>query len=209
MTSHKMGKTISLFIISYIVIGGLLPKIVFGQGESAVPFLLIAPNARADGMGEAGAGLADDASAVHWNPAGLAFQVGQEISLTHSNWLPAFQQADLFYDFLTYRNHIDELGGTISASITYLNLGEFTITRDDPTPLGTFKAYETAITGGYATKLSADLGIGLNLRLIHSSLANINVQGQDRKGVATTMSFDIATLWRPSAFEQRFSVGLN
>ncbi|MBI3189675.1 MAG: hypothetical protein HYZ33_03410, partial [Ignavibacteriales bacterium] len=57
----------------------LAPTVVRAQaGGSAVPFLLIAPNARADGMGEAGAGIADDASAVHWNPAGLAFQRGRE-----------------------------------------------------------------------------------------------------------------------------------
>ena len=54
---------------------------------SAVPFLLIAPNSRAGGMGEAGVALADDATALYWNPAGLAFQEGSEISISHANWL--------------------------------------------------------------------------------------------------------------------------
>ena len=49
-------------------------------GTSAVPFLLISPDSRASGMGEAGAGLADDAGAVYWNPAGLAFLNGGEVS---------------------------------------------------------------------------------------------------------------------------------
>ena len=47
---------------------------IFGQGEAAVPFLLIAPGARAGAMGEAGVATADDATAIFWNPAGLAFQ---------------------------------------------------------------------------------------------------------------------------------------
>jgi hypothetical protein len=191
---------------------------LFAQGESAVPFLLIAPNARADGMGEAGGALADDASAVFWNPAALAFVPGQEISLTHSNWLPQFQQSDLFYDFLSYRNRIDDWGGTFSASVTYLSLGEFNETGPGgPQVLSTFKAYEVAATVGYATKVFSDLGLGFNLRYIHDVLAPFNVQGQDRKGIASAVSFDVATLWKPQnlslpfigAVGDRLSMGLN
>lgn len=44
----------------------------FGQvSRTAVPFLLIAPGARAGGMGETFVAIADDATATHWNPAGL------------------------------------------------------------------------------------------------------------------------------------------
>jgi hypothetical protein len=90
------------------------PPRASGQGESAVPFLLIAPNARASGIGESGTGTADDASAIFWNPGALAFLKGQEVSITHANWLPQFQQPDLFYDYLNYRQRVDDIGGTIS-----------------------------------------------------------------------------------------------
>jgi hypothetical protein len=158
-----------------------LPATVHAQGEAAVPFLLIAPNARADAMGEAGGGLADDAAANFWNPAGLAFQFGQEVSLTHSAWLPQFQQSDLFYDYLAYRNELKDVGGAFGASITYLSLGEFVETSPDgPEPISTFRAFEMAATIGYATKVWSDFAVGFNLRYIHSSLAPFNVQGQDR-----------------------------
>ena len=39
--------------------------------QTAVQFLLIAPGARAGGMGETFVAISDDATAVHWNPAGL------------------------------------------------------------------------------------------------------------------------------------------
>lgn len=39
--------------------------------QTAVQFLLIAPGARAGGMGETFVAVSDDATAVHWNPAGL------------------------------------------------------------------------------------------------------------------------------------------
>lgn len=212
MAFKKSGRVSALVLFALLVAGTFIPRSLFAQGESAVPFLLIAPNARADAMGESGAALSDDASASYWNPAGLAFQLGQEISLTHSAWLPQFQQADLFYDYLAYRNHLEDWGGTVAASITYLSLGEFNETKDDPTIINTFRAYELAATLGYATKVSDDLGIGLNLRFIHSSLAPFNVQGQDRQGVASSVSFDIATLWKPTGLGDigdRISVGLN
>lgn len=209
-SQKRMGP--ALLIAALLSLAVAVPDVALSQGESAVPFLLIAPNARADGMGEAGGGLADDASAIHWNPAGLAYQRGQEVSLTHSNWLPQFQQADLFYDYFSYRNHIASWGGTVSGSITYLNLGEFNITTISPEVEGTFKGYEVAVTAGYATQLFSDLGLGMNVRYIRSVLAPFDVQGQGREGVGSSVSFDIATLWKPQALgpiSDRFSLGLN
>lgn len=212
MGRSRFSKTLISTIAALLAGMFLFPAGGFAQGESAVPFLLIAPNARADGMGEAGAGLADDVGAIHWNPAGLAFLRGQEMSITHSNWLPQFGQSDLFYEYLNYRNHIEGVGGTISASVTYLNLGEFNITGEQgPDVLGTFKAFEFAVTAGYATMVLENLGVGINLRYIQSSLANFDVQNQGRKGVGTSVGFDIAAMYKPSIFglADRFGIGLN
>jgi hypothetical protein len=192
----------------------------FGQGgTSAVPFLLISPNSRASGMGEAGAGLADDAGSVYWNPAGLAFLQGSEVSITHANWLPQFHLADLFYDYLNYRQDIPEWGGSIAGSVTYLNLGEFTITNETgPLPIGTFKAFEVAATVGFGTTISENWGIGMNLRFINSSLSPIGTGTEQGNGIAYDMSFDIATLYKPKTLVlpftdldigDRFSVGAN
>ncbi len=217
MASFGHGKRMFLAALALLGMIFITTHSVNAQGESAVPFLLIAPNARADGMGEAGGALSDDGSASFWNPAGLAFQKGSEVSITHSNWLPQFQLSDLFYEYLSWKDHIDDIGGTISANIIYLNLGEFVETDEFGNQLSTFKAYETAITAGYATKVLSDLGLGFNLRYIHSSLANFDVQRQGKKGVASTVSFDIATLWEPKNLElpllgnieDRLSIGVN
>jgi hypothetical protein len=218
MISIRRGKTVAPALIVVVLLALIAPCEIFAQGESAVPFLLIAPNARADGMGESGAALSDDGSASYWNPGGLAFETGQEVSITHSNWLPQFQLSDLFYEYFAYRNHIESIRGTISASVIYLNLGEFNRRDEFNNDLGNFKAYEFAITAGYSTKIINDLGIGLNLRYIHSSLDPSESQEQPgSKGVASTVSFDIGTLWHPSHIvlpglgdiEDRFSIGLN
>ena len=190
---------------------------VSAQGEAAVPFLLLAPDSRAGGIGESGSGLADNSAAIYWNPAGIAFLTGSEFSFTHSNWLPAFN-LDLFYDYATYRQYIEDLNGSITASVTYMNFGEFVRTSSNsPDPIGTFKSFDAALTLGYATKLSNNWGLGLNFRLIHSRLADKPTEAEQGKGVATSVSFDVAAMWRPEHFEvpllgdlgNQFSIGMN
>jgi len=197
---------------------GLFAKVSYAQGEAAVPFLLLAPDSRAGGIGESGSGLADNSAAIFWNPAGIAFLSGTEVSITHSNWLPQFN-LDLFYDYLTYRQYIEDISGSITASITYMNFGEFVRTAEDsPDPIGTFRSFDAALTLGYATKLSNDWGLGFNFRIIHSRLSDQSVGEEQGSGVATSVSFDIASMWRPEKFVLplideniggKFSLGFN
>ena len=57
-----MKTLISLFMVSIMFLA--LPKINYAQGEAAVPFLLLAPDSRAGGIGESGTGLADNSAAI-------------------------------------------------------------------------------------------------------------------------------------------------
>src|SRR4030066_508493 len=60
-----VGLTImSLFFVN-------LNELKASTSQSAVLFLRIAAGARAAGMGESFVAIADDATATHWNPAGL------------------------------------------------------------------------------------------------------------------------------------------
>ncbi|HPN38404.1 MAG TPA: type IX secretion system outer membrane channel protein PorV [Melioribacteraceae bacterium] len=209
-----MKKTLLLLVLGLMTIG---LNNVYAQGETAVPFLLLAPDSRAGGIGESGTGLADNGAAIFWNPAGLAFLSGSEVSITHSNWLPQFN-LDLFYDYLTYRQYMEEVDGTVSASITYMNFGEFARTNSSSSDvIGTFTSFDAALTLGYATKVSNDWGLGFNFRLIHSKLSDKPTEQEQGSGVATSVSFDIAAMWRPEKlyipfigdFDNRLSIGMN
>jgi len=205
-------------IIFFLIIGFVFNSIAIkAQGEAAVPFLLLAPDSRAAGIGESGSGLADNSSAIFWNPAGIAFLSGSEVNLTHSKWLPQFQ-LDIFYDYLTYRQYMEELDGSLTASITYMNYGEFIRTSSaSPDPIGKFRSFDAALTLGYATKLSSDWGLGLNFRLIHSRLSDKPTENEKGTGVATTVSFDIGAMWRPEKlslplignYDNSLSIGFN
>jgi hypothetical protein len=193
---------------------------LFAQGESAVPFLMIAPGARAGGMGEAGVALAQDATAIFWNPAGLAFQYTDpevdyrgEVSLMHAKWLPQFNFSDLFYDFLAARYYFDEIDGMVGLGITYLNLGSNTWTGEGGEVLGQFESFEYAVTASYATRLQDNLGLGINVKLIQSNLTPdyVDVGAENQGGNATSFAVDLGVLWHPDYefLDKKLSLGAN
>lgn len=202
-------KRIFIFLTLFTMVLGYVNR-VNAQGEAAVPFLLLAPDSRFAGLGESGTGLADNSSAIFWNPAGIAYQTGSEIGITHANWLPQFN-LDLSYDYVTYRQYIDAIDGSVTASLTYMNYGKFQRTgSNSPDVIGTFNSFDIGATVGYATKLSEDWGIGFNFRFIYSNLSDQPTENEVGSGVASTVSFDVAAMWRPQDFlDGNFSVGAN
>jgi long-subunit fatty acid transport protein len=208
----EMNKYIKTLIFTALLIGFGSASTVAQVGITSVPFLQIEPDSRAPGMGNAGVAIADNASAVFWNPAGLAFQTGTQIAFTHANWLPNFN-TDLFYDYLVGKTHIEGIG-TIGGHITFLNLGEQIRTSEDGTELGRFTSYELAAGASYAFKLTDNFALGTGFRFIYSRLTpNIDVGGQTAKA-GTSVGVDLAALYRSDDFElmnrrAQFSAGFN
>ena len=186
--------------------------------STGVPFLLIGPNSRFGGMGETGTAISDDATAMHWNPSGLAYQkIGTEVNFTHSPWLAGLNLGDLFYDYIAGKKYIKSINGTVGASLTYLNIGEVIYTDEfgNLDPGRNYKAYEMAFAVSYATKLSKDWAGGITGRFIYSRLSPTNLQVGNEKGTGTgiSASFDLSGMWRPikgpKFLANKFSIGTN
>lgn len=166
--------------------------------QTAVPFLQIAPDSRAAGMGNSGVALADNANASFWNPAGLAFQRNTEIGLTHANWLPQFN-ADLFYEYLVGTYYVPGVG-TFGGHVTFLNLGESEL-RDGPGDQGfrgEFRSYDFAGGVSYGVKISEQLAFGTGVRAIYSNLSPST--NEVSSGTGFSASFDLAALYRTKPF---------
>lgn len=188
------------------------------SNSTGVPFLLIGPNSRFGGMGETGTAISDDATAMHWNPSGLAFQkIGTEVNFTHSPWLAGLNLGDLFYDYIAGKKYIKSINGTVGASLTYLNIGEVIYTDEfgNLDPGRNYKAYEMAFAVSYATMLSKDWAGGISGRFIYSRLSPTDLQVGNEKGTGTgiSASFDLSGMWRPlkgaKFLAKRFSIGAN
>ena len=205
-----MKKVLSSLFLIVLVISFAKP-INAQVGITAVPFLQIEPDSRGAGMGNTGVAIADNASAIFWNPAGLAFQNQNQISITHANWLPAFN-ADLFYDYLVGTYHVEGIG-TIGGHITFLNLGEQTRTDEAGLELGRFNSYEITAGLSYGFQLSDNFALGTGLRYIYSSLADGSVSGQ-QINPGSSVGLDLAGLYKSNSFtvanrEARINAGFN
>lgn len=162
-------------------------------------------------MGNAGVAVADNANAMFWNPAGLAFQKNTQAGLTHSNWLPEFD-ANLFYEYLVGSYHADGIG-TFGGNVTFLNLGQTEIRDETGQEIGVTNSFQLAVGTSYGLKVSERLGVGTSLRFIYSKLASGQLEGAG-DGAASTIAADFSALYRTEPFslgdsDATFSAGIN
>ena len=210
-TAH-VTRGLSFLFAFFLLAGGTLVRSARAQvGGASVIFLMIEPDSRAAGMGNAGVALADNANAIFWNPAGLAYQEGTEAGLTHSNWLSELD-AGLFYEYLVAKHRVGDLG-TFGAHVTFLNLGEHERRDEFGDVTGNFRSYDLAAGLSYGKKLSDHFSLGGGARLIYSDLADGTINGQ-QTNPGVSVGVDLAGLYRTSSFrlagtDATFSAGFN
>ncbi len=189
----------------FTLLGGLLLVASFATaparaqiGGAAVVFLMIEPDSRAAGMGNAGVALADNANASFWNPAGLGFQEGASVGITHSNWLPEFG-ANLYYEYAVGKYHAPKIG-TFGAHVTFFNLGKHDCVDQFGESCGQFRSYDMAAGLSYGKKLTDNLAIGTGARIIYSSLATGIEVGGGTARAGVSAGVDLGLLYRSDPF---------
>jgi len=157
-----------------------LPFIVYGQSgdynkvaTTAAQFLKVEVGARALAMGGCFGALANDASALYWNPAGIAQLSKLEISLTHSRWI-----ADISNGFAGLVLPVDR-NNIVGLSFQYQTMDEMEQTTIEQ-PKGTglyFNARDLAIGISYARPMTDYLHFGMTAKMIHQSIWNETAMG--------------------------------
>jgi hypothetical protein len=196
----------------------LLPSLAFSQAlgpggtntngasstqiPTAVPFVLITPDSRSGGMGEAGVALSPDVNANFWNPSKLAFIEGDnDLSASYSPWLRNLVP-DVSLSYLSYAHRLDERN-SFGLSFRYFNLGSIEETTSNPEqgPIGTYSPNEFSFDGSFARKFGDNFSLGLSLRFIHSGLANGAFLGDQQIKAANAVAADISLFYKKSLQE--------
>lgn len=137
---------------------------------TAVPFLLISPDARSAALGDAGAATPNDVNAIHWNIAKSSFNNRKgAFSLSYTPWLRQLvPDINLYYitGFYQYDNR-----STFSGSLRYFSLGQINFTDNFGNSTGNYTPNELALDAGYSNKLSEHFALGIAFRYIRSDLA--------------------------------------
>lgn len=136
---------------------------------TAAPFLLIAPDARAGGMGDIGVATSPDANSQHWNASKYAFMPSQfSVGIYYTPWLRELTD-DIFLGGFSFANRIDDRSAW-AASLKYFNLGQIDLTDINGTPEGTEKLNEFSVDASYSLKLTEKYAMGVTMRYIRSDL---------------------------------------
>ena len=134
--------------------------------EHAVISQVIAPDARAAGMGDVGAATDPDVNSQYWNPAKYPFCISRAgVALNYTPWLRQLvNDIDLAYLAGYYR--IGDYSA-ISGSLRYFSLGEvYTSEGEDMT----VKPYEMSLDAAYSLMLSENFSLAAAIRWIYSDL---------------------------------------
>ena len=151
---------------------------------TSAAFLEIGPGARALGMGSAFVSVANDASSLYWNPAGIANVIKPELQTFYSPWLVETQ----FY----YNSAIVPVGtfGTLGLSFTAVTMDEMMVrTVQDPEPSEygqKFDAGNLSLGISFAKKLTDRFSFGVKAKFIQESIWQMTAQG---------LAVDIGTLF--------------
>ena len=92
-------------------------------GTMAAKFLSTNIGSQAVGMGGAFTSIANDGSAMFWNPAGISFNQLRKFYVNHSNWI-----ADISFDYFSLSIPINE-NNYIGLNVTSVTMGEMEVTR--------------------------------------------------------------------------------
>lgn len=137
------------------------------RGTTAAPFLSIGQGARALSMGGAFVAVADDPSAMYWNPAGIADLTGNRVVFDHTQWI-----ADINYNYFGATINLGSIG-TLGLNFTSSSIPEMKVTTVD-VPEGTGETF--GVTDGvfgvtWAMKLTDKFSIGFNPKYVYQRIA--------------------------------------
>ncbi len=152
-------------------------KEIGGQNyiSTAMPIIMVSPDATSSGMGDVGVASKPDANSMHWNNAKLAFVEDKGgFAMTYTPWLRKLGVGDMNLLYLGGYYAVNNRS-TIGASVTYYSVGDVNFTSEEGQDLGTYNPNEFSIDVAYAMRLTDEISLGASGRYLRSDLT----QGQD------------------------------
>lgn len=165
-------------------------------GTTAGKFLSMGIGPRAIAMGGAFTSVANDASAMYWNPAGIDNVQQNQFIFTQTNW---------FVDIkLNYLGAIFKAGalGTVGINMTAMTMGDMEVTTAN-NPEGTgdyFSAGMYAVGFSIARHLTQKFVIGANFKYVRESISQSAAQG---------FAVDIGTMFITPFYGIRFATSIS
>ena len=156
---------------------------------TAVPFLMIASDARAAGIGEQGVATSMDNFSQHWNPSKYVFSESNSgVAFSYTPYLSKLVN-DIFLANISYYNKTNERSAW-SASLKYFSLGDIDILQN-PLDIPIIEnPNEFTIDAAYSLKLNENFSLSVGGRFL---LSDVKLQTLDSETeAASSVAVDIS-----------------
>jgi hypothetical protein len=188
---------LSLITLSIYNFSNAQETVVFPNQSSVittgVPFLLIASDARAAGMGDMGVATSADAYSQQWNQSKYAFSLAKSgIGVSYTPYLSKLVN-DIFLGNITYFNRLNERSA-FAVSLKYFSLGEIEIVQDEFSEALIEKPNELTLDASYALRLADQFSMAVGLRYLRSDLRIQSVDANAK--AASSIAVDISGFYQ-------------
>jgi hypothetical protein len=172
--------TLCLFVIAFT--SSVLAQ-TSKTGTTAAQVLKFNVGPRAIGMGGAFTAIADDISALYWNPGGTANITSNEAFFNHTNLY-----SDIAHDFAAFVTNLSDLG-SVGAFVSVLSMDDMKVrTIENPEGTGEIFSFSSIVIGiNYSKYLTNNFSIGFNAKYIAEKLWHMN---------ASSFAIDIGTIYK-------------
>lgn len=176
--------------------------------STAVPFMLISPDARSGGMGNLSLAMSPEANDLFGNTAKLPYlNENKSFLINYTPWLKAIGVNDVYLASAGFYKKLDDKS-SINTSLRFFSLGDIPFRNEDGNQdLPTQRPSEFSYDLGYSILLTDKLSMGVTLRYIYSKLFSGPINGVIYRA-GNTLAGDISLFYKQKEDLQGFHAGL-
>jgi hypothetical protein len=175
--------------------------------STAVPFMLISPDARSGGMGNLSIAMSPEANDLFGNTAKIPYLKNDRgFLINYTPWLKDLGLSDVYLASAGYYKKLNSVSG-INSSLRFFSLGNIDFTDNDGSPISSQRPSEFSFDFGYNILLSDALSIGATMRYINSRLVSGAVNNTIFKA-GNTFAGDISLFYKQNDDLEGFHAGL-
>jgi hypothetical protein len=167
----RFHQTIACFALATTLVATGTPLWAGEPGTAGFLSLRLGSGARAAAMGDAHVALAKDATAVYWNPGGLASIQGTSFALQHNEWFDTIRVTSAAFGHATDY-------GTFGLNFSGMYMDEIPkVETASDADLGNFNVYEVAISAAWGINVLEVWDVGVAVKGLNSKLDETSASG--------------------------------
>ena len=210
MTSTRYSRLFLFMVMSFMSQWVMAQVNPIRIQSTAVPFMLISPDARSGGMGNLSLAMSPEANDLFGNTAKLPYlNEGRSFLINYTPWLKDLGLNDVYLASAGFYKKLDGKS-SINSSLRFFSLGNIDFSDENGNiNLPSQRPSEFSYDFGYSTLLTDKFSMGVTLRYIHSRLVSGSYGGLGvNYRAGNTLSGDISLFYKQKEDLQGFHAGL-